>query len=239
MQKILVAIAATVALSIAAPTWAAVIVQGESEDFGAPMQGFDPSIGRLEAVHLTINVIKTRGWRAELPAGLTPNLTVGWSVDGTWKGPVYLPLTGAGNSTFNLTHNAFTGKDEGYFTVTAYAHGEFDLDPSNFINRPGGVFYDGFDPGFFDTIGADTTFTVRPGGTTLSRIAKQCSGSYIAFGEDDCGTAFYRLTYYYTPTAQINAAPEPATWALMVLGFGGVGYSLRRRRVGRSAANPA
>lgn len=29
---------------------------------------------------------------------------------------------------------------------------------------------------------------------------------------------------------QMAAVPEPGTWALMLLGFGGVGYSMRRRR---------
>jgi hypothetical protein len=26
-----------------------------------------------------------------------------------------------------------------------------------------------------------------------------------------------------------HGVPEPATWAMMMLGFGGVGYSMRRR----------
>ena len=34
-----------------------------------------------------------------------------------------------------------------------------------------------------------------------------------------------------------SAVPEPATWAMMVLGFGAVGYTLRRRRV--EVAQPA
>jgi hypothetical protein len=29
-----------------------------------------------------------------------------------------------------------------------------------------------------------------------------------------------------------NAVPEPATWALMLMGFGAVGFSMRRRRAG-------
>lgn len=31
-------------------------------------------------------------------------------------------------------------------------------------------------------------------------------------------------------SVNISAAPEPATWALMILGFGAVGYRLRRRQ---------
>jgi hypothetical protein len=27
-----------------------------------------------------------------------------------------------------------------------------------------------------------------------------------------------------------DALPEPATWAMMLLGFGGIGFQLRRRR---------
>lgn len=34
----------------------------------------------------------------------------------------------------------------------------------------------------------------------------------------------------------VAAVPEPATWSMMLLGFGAVGYSMRRRRVGLLAA---
>jgi hypothetical protein len=35
--------------------------------------------------------------------------------------------------------------------------------------------------------------------------------------------------------SMIAAAPEPGTWALMLLGFGGIGYSLRRRAAAKLA----
>jgi hypothetical protein len=37
--------------------------------------------------------------------------------------------------------------------------------------------------------------------------------------------AFEQLT-----TTVINAVPEPSTWALMILGFGGIGAMARRNR---------
>ena len=36
-----------------------------------------------------------------------------------------------------------------------------------------------------------------------------------------------------------NAVPEPATWAMMLVGFGGIGYSMRRRRKAGSTAQLA
>jgi len=35
----------------------------------------------------------------------------------------------------------------------------------------------------------------------------------------------------YTGSLNIAAIPEPGTWALMIMGFGGAGYMVRRRRV--------
>jgi hypothetical protein len=39
--------------------------------------------------------------------------------------------------------------------------------------------------------------------------------------------------YYYDSTglsASITAVPEPATWAMMIIGFGAAGSMIRRRR---------
>jgi hypothetical protein len=43
------------------------------------------------------------------------------------------------------------------------------------------------------------------------------------------------ITFWYTRQA-VNAVPEPATWATMLVGFGMVGLSVRRRRAARTAA---
>ncbi|AYJ86404.1 PEP-CTERM sorting domain-containing protein [Sphingomonas paeninsulae] len=43
----------------------------------------------------------------------------------------------------------------------------------------------------------------------------------------------------FTLNAISSAAPEPATWAFMIFGFGAAGYSLRRRRVSYGQAQAA
>ena len=42
-------------------------------------------------------------------------------------------------------------------------------------------------------------------------------------------TALIGITYDYTPAA-IAAVPEPSTWAMMILGFAGVGFMAYRRK---------
>ena len=41
------------------------------------------------------------------------------------------------------------------------------------------------------------------------------------------------LRVFATDAAVTGAVPEPATWAMMLLGFGGIGMVMRRRRTGR------
>ena len=57
------------------------------------------------------------------------------------------------------------------------------------------------------------------------------SGSFTAYiattSHDNVGPLVDDILLTRTPTA---AAPEPATWAIMLLGFGGMGAMLRRRR---------
>ena len=72
--------------------------------------------------------------------------------------------------------------------------------------------------------GSRQTFLVPQGATRLFLGIIDDGGYY-----DNNGT----ITATITP---LSAAPEPSTWALMILGLGGVGYALRRTE--RRAASP-
>jgi len=50
-------------------------------------------------------------------------------------------------------------------------------------------------------------------------------GQIVGYGTIGNATRAFLLT----PTAEVPAVPEPATWALMLAGFGAVGCALRRR----------
>ena len=68
-------------------------------------------------------------------------------------------------------------------------------------------------PGFLDVTATGTLsatgFDSTPG---LFRFSTQGGGNLVTF------------------SATTTAVPEPATWALMLLGFGGIGMAMRRRR---------
>ena len=69
--------------------------------------------------------------------------------------------------------------------------------------------YDTFSQSFATTVGSSYTL-----GLSFSTFGAGPNGLRISTGN----------------LASVAAVPEPSTWALMLLGFGGMGVSLRRRR---------
>jgi hypothetical protein len=68
-------------------------------------------------------------------------------------------------------------------------------------------------------------------GAQLSGSATYLNASFKTLGLT-AGQYVYRAVNNDSVTVNIGAAavPEPATWAMMLIGFGAVGYSLRARR---------
>jgi hypothetical protein len=78
--------------------------------------------------------------------------------------------------------------------------------------------------------GAPLTAAQALANTYLSNVA---SSNWTASGN-------YQLRALNSPTRQsqvfLAAVPEPATWAMMIVGFGAIGATLRRRRVAGTSA---
>jgi hypothetical protein len=101
------------------------------------------------------------------------------------------------------------------------------LDANRFVRVQNG--------GFFGSLSSPADPLTNTGGAVISATNTELTDGF--FVGPLCGTACggqavardFRngLNYLYT---NAGGVPEPATWALMLIGFGGVGVSLRRSR---------
>ena len=92
---------------------------------------------------------------------------------------------------------------------------------SSIIASVNGTSFGTFTPGTGWTPFSQTYNTGSATQATLRLDAGSTSQSYNDFAVDDVA---------FTGPAAPGAVPEPATWAMMILGFGLVGSGLRRRR---------
>lgn len=218
------------------PASAATVVQTDNEFIYGGFDPFDGSLGTLNSVTLEIELIRPRAWVMVVPSEEPTSAQVGWNIDGTWVLPgseatggsdVFVPLTGSGVLTVILDQ-VEDGVAYGYFGVHGTGSASLLLDPAAFLTDR--VSFNGFDLGFLDGGGVDTSFTVD-GSPVLIHLPNSCYGPWGPYeeSEDYCGSVNYKLTYDYTPGAT-SAVPEPGTWAMLLLGFLGTGLALRRSR---------
>ena len=73
---------------------------------------------------------------------------------------------------------------------------------------------------------ASSSFLVSQNGNYLQASSAECVGLYSC--SPGAGTR-------YLSGASLMAVPEPAAWALMTIGFGGIGAAARRRRTAVAA----
>jgi hypothetical protein len=127
-------------------------------------------------------------------------------------GTPYLSVLGGGSATytFDAPVSAFQfdwGSIDTYNTLTIHGAGNTIIIPgSNFINPANGDQVSAGTNGRFTVVGAP--------GELFTGVTFASTGN--SFEVDNL--------------AVLSAVPEPATWALMILGFGGVGFAMRRAK---------
>lgn len=110
------------------------------------------------------------------------------------------------------------------------------------------MFYYLFNPNFTTQLLKGTNFGINGGANLGPPSVSSYSDPFLAqyvglgtltlkanvsksYGSDRVhinGTPFAVITYNFTDA--VASVPEPATWAMMILGFGGVGFTARRRK---------
>ena len=230
MKGLALLAASSLALS-SVPAAAATMVQSDNEFEYFGFDPFDAALGTLNSVTLTIELWRPRAWLMSVESEEPTTASVEWAVAGTWVLPgsdatggmeVLVPLTGSGTADVSLTW-LDGGRAYGIFGVDGTGSVTLSLDTAAFLGDR--IFFNGFDPGFFDNVG-DTSLTYG-GSASFLHLPSGCPTGDDAYeeAEDGCGWVSYTLTYDYTP-----AVPEPGTWAMMLIGFAGVGMALRRSR---------
>jgi hypothetical protein len=61
------------------------------------------------------------------------------------------------------------------------------------------------------------------------------TGTFNSVGTVDARNRPSQINFNFQGLVNASAVPEPATWAMMLIGFGAVGYSMRRSRNRQSA----
>jgi hypothetical protein len=139
-----------------------------------------------------------------------------------YEGNQYLDLVGQGG-TGSIYQDLTTSIGQVYTLTFAYSHNLFT--PTSATSASASV-----DVGsLFDTFMHST-------GDTSNLDWRIYSNTFTATGTTTRLT-FTNLTGgvnegVFLDAVSVAAVPEPATWAMMLLGFGGIGMAMRRRRVG-------
>jgi hypothetical protein len=151
----------------------------------------------------------------------------GWTLTGDTTFVFVTDETGGGGPTDGIYHAAFGPEDGLTYLSQAIA------------TTPGENYAFRFDLANLD--GAPNEFTFDLGATTLIDLVDSPAFDYAtaegfftaASSSTTIRFGFYQLPFFFVldNVSVTSMVPEPASWALLVTGFGMVGASMRRRKV--------
>jgi hypothetical protein len=216
MKKLLVAAAATAALLVAGAANAAITVKIYHTDPNSSAAAANATIAQaatmVEDATTTVGALNF----TNAPGNNSTVSTIGAFLNNPAGLSATVSAFTLNNTYFLFTGSAFLNAGANNLSV---AHDDglqmsFAGIPGFAVNQPG------------PTAPVTTNFTVTA----------PSAGTYaftLAYGETAGGPAVLHLDLNNAP---LGGVPEPATWGLMLVGFGGLGAMMRRRR---SAALPA
>ena len=219
--KFIAAAAGALALSLCASASQAAIFVGVSIDGGATIFGqpdFNPGVN-----FFTTGALGVFSFDITAGPGVAPTLLDSTNLDTV--------ASGAGTLDVFVTRTDIAGPMGAYkssFTVNSLPGGWSVLERT-FVNADNALF------GLGGTLLGSANFVSGP-------------ATSVQFAGPVAGNGLYSVTSRYTLhatgagsnletiTLSSAAVPEPATWALMIMGFGGAGAMLRSRRRPATAA---
>lgn len=181
--------------------------------------------------------------RAAFQSELTSSFTDSYGAELGYPTGLHILSNAAMSAIAGQTKYTTTGFNNlnivGFGYYCAGCNGSFKLDfTDTSFTRNGGVYGAGFDIRFNSNAFYDALVTFADGSTTLYDLTAGLgfwgitSGtgiSSIAFGPSgNTSTA----GSFGIDNLTIGAVPEPGTWAMLLVGFGMVGFGLRRRPTG-------
>lgn len=187
------------------------------------------SFSQLSAISTYLAALPTTGtltsqWGAGTLSGTSTGLNV-YTVTTADLASLYaLTITGGTSAIINVT-----GSDFSKYLSYNISGLSADNILFNFVDATSVTVSGAAMPG---TILAPDAIVTMNGGTVQGSVTAK---TLVAGGATIAGSSYSGSLAGYTP-GQTPAVPEPASWAMMIAGFGIVGAALRRRRAPRAFA---
>lgn len=227
MKRIgLIALASSVAIGLASPASAGVLLPGQS---AVPFTPFDAATRGTQLASIETGTTGATTYSGFLRSAVYQN-SFG-TLDFYYQ--VAISTIAAGDEVFNLTAFNFLG-----FSVDALVD-TTDFDGAGFFTAANNPNLQG-PPGSTTTASRNGSGSVvradfgdngleAGGQTSATYIFRTNATSYNMGGTFTTQDGSVSQRANFQPTA-VGVVPEPATWAMMLFGFGALGYSMRRRK---------